>query len=320
METTEKITDLKHGLGSFSNAELYYIISNLLRLGGLGEHMIEREKLFISFDENLDDSYVSEIRFFFMSKLPIISDTMTESETTFCFGTLNSDFEVELTIGSAEVSFIDPDDQNHDVRGILKLDHETTHKHDPIRFVRGLERIIREADFSERTINGLFNFNYQTKIDDKSRQYFDFGIIGNTNYSGPYYLIVQPSHIEDTYSNIVNDYMIVDHSDNIGTRIAYRITATEVMEFEHGTRSSLSIEIDNLKLPIANRIRLALTDCSEDRKTELFENMSEEEFISHRVDVYLSVLIPAIQSNTYGPTGAEEIAWNECAGDILNEV
>ncbi|MBL7840157.1 MAG: hypothetical protein JNJ75_08470 [Cyclobacteriaceae bacterium] len=320
MATQEKLSDLKHGLGNFSNAELYYIISNLLGLGGLGEHMIEREKLLISFDENPDDYFVAEIKFFFMSKLPIISNTMTESETTFCFGKLNSDFEVELTIGSAEVSFIDPDDQNHDIAGILRLDHEKTHRYDPIRFVEGLERIITATDFSERTINSLFNFTYHTKIDSKFRQYLDLGIIGNTNYSGPYYLVVQPSHGDDTYSNIVNNFVIIDYPENIGSRIACRLTATEVREFESGERSTLLSEIDNLKLPIANRIRLALSDCSEEKKAELFENMNEDEFISYRVDVYLSVLIPAIQSNSYPPTGAEEVAWHECAGDILSEV
>lgn len=319
METLEKITGLRHGLGSFTNPELYYIISNLLGLGGLGEHMIEREKLLISFDEYPDDDFVPEIRFCFMSKLPMITATLSESKTTFCFGKLTSDFEIELTTGRAGASSVDPDDEHHDIEKILCLAREHTHKYDPLRFAKGLENLMCTDNFLERNLNNLFKFNGHTKLDNRYRQYLALGSIGDTNYSGSYYLVVEPSALENINSNIINNFSIAEEGENVGNLTTCCLTTTEIKEFESNKPFVALSEFDDLEARIANRIRLALSDCSEERISELFENMSEHEFIQSRVDVYLSVLIPAKESNSYQPTGAEEIAWHECANDIRNE-
>jgi len=76
-----------------------------------------------------------------------------------------------------------------------------------------------------------------------------------------------------------------------------------------------SNEIPNLDFPVSHVIRAALKDLSEEHRKSILGTMTEDEFISHRVDTYLEALETAMH-NSYDETGAKEIALKECLAGI----
>ncbi|HRJ29758.1 MAG TPA: hypothetical protein PLV21_03940 [Cyclobacteriaceae bacterium] len=72
-----------------------------------------------------------------------------------------------------------------------------------------------------------------------------------------------------------------------------------------------SNEISNLDFPVNHIIRASLKDLSEEHRKSVLYKMTEDEFISHRVDVYLQSLETAMH-NGYDEAGAKEIALTEC--------
>lgn len=76
-----------------------------------------------------------------------------------------------------------------------------------------------------------------------------------------------------------------------------------------------SNEISNLDFPVSRVIREALKDLSEEHRISILGTMTEDGFISHRVDVYLEALETAMH-NGYDEAGAREIALKECLAEI----
>lgn len=76
-----------------------------------------------------------------------------------------------------------------------------------------------------------------------------------------------------------------------------------------------SNEIPNLDFPVSRVIREALKDLSEEHRESILAKMTEDEFIRHRVDVYLEALETAMH-NGYDEAGAKEIALKECLAGI----
>ena len=76
-----------------------------------------------------------------------------------------------------------------------------------------------------------------------------------------------------------------------------------------------SNEISNLDFPVSRVIRVALHDLSEEYRKSILDTMTEDEFISHRVDVYLQSLETAMH-NGFDEAGAKEIALKECLAGI----
>ncbi|QLH32254.1 MAG: hypothetical protein HWD62_07245 [Cyclobacteriaceae bacterium] len=76
-----------------------------------------------------------------------------------------------------------------------------------------------------------------------------------------------------------------------------------------------SNEISNLDFPVGRVIRAALEDLSEEHWKFILGTMTMDEFISHRVDIYLEVLETAMH-NGYDEAGAKEIALKECLAGI----
>lgn len=74
-------------------------------------------------------------------------------------------------------------------------------------------------------------------------------------------------------------------------------------------------EISNLDFPVSRVIRAAMKDLSEEHRKSILGKMTEDEFISHRVDVYLEALETEMH-NGYDETGAKEIALKECLAGI----
>lgn len=74
-------------------------------------------------------------------------------------------------------------------------------------------------------------------------------------------------------------------------------------------------EISNLDFPVSHIIRAALQDLSAEQQKSILGKMTEDEFISHRVDTYLEALETAMH-NGYDEAGAKEVALKECLAGI----
>jgi hypothetical protein len=74
-------------------------------------------------------------------------------------------------------------------------------------------------------------------------------------------------------------------------------------------------EISNLDFPISRVIRATLHDLPEEQQKTILDRMTEDEFVSHRVDIYLEALETAMH-NGYDEAGAKEIALKECLAGI----
>ncbi len=74
-------------------------------------------------------------------------------------------------------------------------------------------------------------------------------------------------------------------------------------------------EISNLDFPVGHTIRAALHDLPEEQQKTILGRITEDELVSHRVDVYLQSLETAMH-NGYDEAGAKEIALKECLAGI----
>jgi hypothetical protein len=70
-------------------------------------------------------------------------------------------------------------------------------------------------------------------------------------------------------------------------------------------------DISNLDFPIANVIREACFELPPDKRIALLKSVTLDEFVSHRVDVYLQSLETAMHAG-YEELGAKEIALKDC--------
>jgi hypothetical protein len=77
-------------------------------------------------------------------------------------------------------------------------------------------------------------------------------------------------------------------------------------------------EISSLDLPISKVIRETLQDLVEPRQKELLGEMTDDEFVSHRVDIYLTE-IEAAMHNGFDEMGAKEIALRECLAGLIED-
>ncbi len=83
-------------------------------------------------------------------------------------------------------------------------------------------------------------------------------------------------------------------------------------------KSLFMIDIPNLHLPIAAVILTQLNDLSPNRKHEVLEGQTEEDFVSDRVDIFLEELEFALLAG-YDESGAKEIALKVCLEGISDE-
>lgn len=77
-------------------------------------------------------------------------------------------------------------------------------------------------------------------------------------------------------------------------------------------------EISNLDLPISNVIRDTLNGLVKQKQLEILGAMSEDEFVSHRVDIYLQEIEKAMH-NGFDELGSKEIALGECLAGISED-
>lgn len=79
-----------------------------------------------------------------------------------------------------------------------------------------------------------------------------------------------------------------------------------------------SKELSNLEFPISSVIREALKVLTKEERAEILEGMTSDEFISHRVDIYLQEIETAMH-NGFDELGAKEIALKECLAGIIED-
>jgi hypothetical protein len=77
-----------------------------------------------------------------------------------------------------------------------------------------------------------------------------------------------------------------------------------------------SNDISNLDLPIAKVIRQAVSDLPSALQSVLLQAASADEFISHRVDIYLQSLEDAMHAG-FEEAGAKEIALKDCLHGLM---
>lgn len=77
------------------------------------------------------------------------------------------------------------------------------------------------------------------------------------------------------------------------------------------------IDISNLHLPIAAIILTQLNELSPNRKHEVLDGETEENFVSDRVDIFLEELDSALLAG-YDEMGAKEIALKACLDRITD--
>lgn len=77
-------------------------------------------------------------------------------------------------------------------------------------------------------------------------------------------------------------------------------------------------EIPNLDFPISHVIKEALSDLPKAKQDEFLKSTTVDEFISHRVDVYLQSLEGAMHAG-YDESGAKETALNDCLHGLIQD-
>lgn len=77
-------------------------------------------------------------------------------------------------------------------------------------------------------------------------------------------------------------------------------------------------EISNLDLPISRVIRETLNALPKQKQAEILGTMSEDEFVSHHVDIYLNEIETAMH-NGFDELGSKEIALKECLAGISED-
>lgn len=186
---------LPHGLASFNNRELYYIISKLFDLGGFGENFIEKERLYIGFRKD------SHLRFLFLSTLPIISETQPQPSTNIYFGEFSESFEEIEIYGGPVPYFIFSADQNYlgdgfNISELLKDSERVVVN--PIALVEGLLSIISNTDIMDRESSDIFEITENDKVPTNWKNYLQLfakyqpEVNGYRNFSDYYYLVAEP--------------------------------------------------------------------------------------------------------------------------------
>ena len=77
-------------------------------------------------------------------------------------------------------------------------------------------------------------------------------------------------------------------------------------------------EISNLDFPISNVIREVLNGLPKQRQAEILGAMSEDEFVSQRVEIYLQEIETAMH-NGFDELGSKEISLRECLAGISED-
>jgi hypothetical protein len=203
-----------------------------------------------------------------------------------------------------------------------------------------LNRILSQQAFHERQSNELFSFKYNSPITPQIRSWFEFGSLpfSDANFSGQYFLIVEPHHDHD--ESLINSFKIFDNEDDLVYQhhIQYRIEviksivdAESIQDYEQGNseqidRREMSVEItespehhkESILLVLTETIMSLLVDLTPATREALLGNGTLEEFVQQCNKKYnreFDLNFPAL-----GIAGAHEIAWQEVFSDFDDQV
>lgn len=156
-----QLDGLKHGLGSFSNAELYFIITELFNLGGLEDSTIEAERLYVRPAFEKDNK---TLQFVYVKKLKFDLETVNEKSSSISFGFINNCFS-KVGIGSSDFGsiYFNINSTQVNYNEVFEYPDAVTYKHSilkPISLADSLSKIINQLGFNDRKINPLFLQNH----------------------------------------------------------------------------------------------------------------------------------------------------------------
>ncbi|MBS1541881.1 MAG: hypothetical protein JSS73_14615 [Bacteroidetes bacterium] len=335
------VTD--HSLGKFITAELYYTISSLL---GLGDPGFCSEWLYLSFDY-VYSAHVPAIRFLLVVEDIQFDDNEEIEVTRFHLGQLDSAFdEIQIYSSYCLRSEFDPGKEAVNVAFIQSalLNKSKSNTFRPMTLLRGIDRILSQADFSDRKLNNMFNIYGCSAIPEDIRHNFDFGDFGSsrTNFSGDYYLVVRPSghpfdgvkisnflvfdsnltavedtiEISDTFIDIKSIQMYDNgKAENMGFKLFKQEPVSKVLTIVNIEDPE---EYKSSILPvITETVYKLLVDLSPSTKEKLLSGETIEELIvlcKRKYDQEFDAHFPSL-----GLAGAHDIAWHEVFSDFNDE-
>ena len=253
---------LPFDIASFSNSEIYSIISDLLYLGGLNSQLIEPEKLYISPTDSYLESH-DGFNFLFISTLPIISETQKSPDTTIVLGSYSwGDDEIKIYSAYTSSSFEEFHDYKIDIKNINDLLKNYTEKEISIRpfyFVNGITRLLNQTDILKRVKpNKTFSLYYDSPLPQGFREEFKFPDF--PDFSGDYFLIARPHAEAAKTTTIVYEFEIIDNSDDDMDERGY-IQSQIIIKEEYITSDSYENFINNKTPKISlTSLNLAIKD------------------------------------------------------------
>ncbi len=315
-------------LEKFTNEEFYYIISSLL---GLGDPGFGPERLYVSFDEQ-SLGELSFIKFLFLTTA--LSSECEGEATQYHLGKIDSEFDdIEIYSGKCISLELTPENETIDAALIASNLQERTYPNEfrPVTFLKGIGRMMSQSDFEKRRDNDLFNFSWDSPIPNGIKHRFDFGKIGvlNTDFSGNYYLIVQPDEKKINNAKI-NTFRVHDnydrkiYKDYIQFRIDVKhsvVNSESIQHYDHGKSENISIvkvsatkenpeaHKANIVSVLTQTVLALLNDLSSSTKENLLEGETPEELIVYCKEKYDNEF--DLNVDSLGIAGAHEIAWLE---------
>lgn len=193
---TETLRQIPKKLASFSNDELYFIITELLGLSKREKKLVVQRSFYIKTGSDLIGE---QLIFLLIEKSLRITKNFQEPICFVSIGKLDSLF---TNIHLHTVSFTEKENNNEVDLATAKV--LLTGLTDPIVYqptylIDGLLRIIQQPNFTDRTENILFKTEQQ---ENQYAHYFDLGMINNINYSGMYYCITDAEKQGEEFSGV----------------------------------------------------------------------------------------------------------------------
>jgi hypothetical protein len=205
----EIFSQIPKKLASFSNDELYFIITELLGLNKCEKKLIAQRSLYI---KTSSDFIGEQLTFLLIDKSLRFTKNFQE---TICFVSVGKLDSLFTNIHLHTVSFAEKENSNEVDIATAKV--FLTGLADPIVYqptylIDGLLKIIQQSNFIDRTENKLFKIDQH---ENHYAHYFDLGIINNVDYSGMYYCIAEVdkqdkessamTHLDEAVKIIIND-------------------------------------------------------------------------------------------------------------------
>lgn len=202
-----RINQIPKKLASFSNVELYFIITELLGLNKVNKKLIVEGSLYIKPSSN---SIGEQLTFLFINK----SAPFFNSQENSCSLSIGSIDAIFSNIHLHTISFADLGNGGEidiaTIKAMLSgLMEPIVYR--PAYLIDGILKIINQPQFEERSENTLFKTDL---FENPYSHYFDLGKINDVDYSGIYYRIAQSEKKSIHLSTIIHHYEFEDSKNH----------------------------------------------------------------------------------------------------------